>query len=49
LCAALVLLGALASMCGLILDTVTHGRIEAKHMAYLAVPKFGADSLPAHE
>ena len=24
--------------CGLILDTVTRGRIEAKHMAYLAVP-----------
>jgi hypothetical protein len=45
LCAALVLLGALMAVCGLVLDTVTHGRIETKHMAYLAVPKFSASSL----
>jgi glycosyltransferase involved in cell wall biosynthesis len=38
LCAALVMLSAMFVVCGLILDTVTHGRIEAKHMAYLAVP-----------
>ncbi|WP_312344566.1 glycosyltransferase family 2 protein [Stenotrophomonas acidaminiphila] len=38
LCAALALMGFLLLACGLILDTVTRGRIEAKHMAYLAVP-----------
>lgn len=38
LCAALMLMGMLLLACGLILDTVTRGRIEAKHMAYLAVP-----------
>ncbi len=37
LCAALALMGFLLLACGLILDTVTCGRIEAKHMAYLAV------------
>jgi glycosyltransferase involved in cell wall biosynthesis len=49
LCSALVLLGALLAMCGLILDTVTHGRIEAKHMAYLAVPRWGADPESRHD
>jgi hypothetical protein len=24
--------------CGLILDTVTRGRIEAKHLRYLSIP-----------
>ncbi|WP_313254286.1 glycosyltransferase family 2 protein [Stenotrophomonas acidaminiphila] len=38
LCAALALMGFLLLACGLILDTVTRGRIEAKHMAYLVVP-----------
>ncbi|MGV8961684.1 MAG: glycosyltransferase [Stenotrophomonas sp.] len=38
LCVALGLLGFLLLACGLILDTVTRGRIEAKHLAYLAVP-----------
>lgn len=38
LCTALVLLGALLFACGLILDTVTRGRLEAKRFAYLAVP-----------
>ena len=37
LCAALALMGFLLLACGLILDTVTRGRIEAKHMAYLTV------------
>ena len=37
LSAALVLLGSLSLACGLILDTVTHGRKEAKRIAYLAV------------
>lgn len=34
----LVLLGFLSLACGLILDTVTRGRMEAKRMAYLAIP-----------
>lgn len=38
LCVALMLLGFLLLACGLILDTVTRGRIEAKHLAYLAIP-----------
>jgi len=38
LCAALATLAALSLACGLILDTVTRGRIEAKRMAYLAIP-----------
>lgn len=38
LCVALMLAGFLLFACGLILDTVTRGRIEAKHLAYLAIP-----------
>jgi hypothetical protein len=38
LCSALVLLGFLLLACGLILDTVTRGRVEAKRLAYLAIP-----------
>ena len=38
LCSALVLLSAVLLACGLILDTVTRGRIEAKQLAYLATP-----------
>jgi len=34
----LVLLSFLAFTCGLILDTVTRGRMEAKRIAYLAIP-----------
>ncbi|NKC30278.1 glycosyltransferase [Falsiroseomonas selenitidurans] len=34
----LVLLACLSLACGLILDTVTRGRVEAKRMAYLAIP-----------
>jgi glycosyltransferase involved in cell wall biosynthesis len=34
----LMLLGFLSLTCGLILDTVTRGRWEAKRMAYLAIP-----------
>ncbi len=37
LCAALVLLGFILLGCGLVLDTVTRGRWEAKRMAYLAI------------
>ena len=35
---ALMLLACLSLVCGLILDTVTRGRWEAKRMAYLAIP-----------
>ncbi len=38
LCATLALLGFLLLACGLILDTVTRGRIEAKHLRYLSIP-----------
>lgn len=38
----LVLLSFLSFACGLILDTVTRGRKEAKRIAYLAVPAPGA-------
>ena len=38
LCSALVLLSAVLLACGLILGTVTRGRIEAKRLAYLAIP-----------
>lgn len=38
LCSALILLSAVLLACGLILDTVTRGRIEAKRLAYLAIP-----------
>jgi glycosyltransferase involved in cell wall biosynthesis len=34
----LVLLGFLSLACGLILDTVTKGRLEAKRLAYLQIP-----------
>ena len=34
----LMVLGFMALMCGLILDTVTRGRWELKRMAYLAIP-----------
>ncbi len=37
LCSALALLGFLSLACGLILDTVTMGRIEAKRLAYLQI------------
>lgn len=39
----LVLLGFLSLACGLILDTVTMGRIEAKRLAYLGIPATSSD------
>jgi hypothetical protein len=42
LAASTMLLGFLALTCGLILDTVTHGRRELKRLAYLTVPSVGA-------
>ena len=38
LCTALMLFGVVLLSCGLVLDTVTKGRIEQKRFAYLAVP-----------
>jgi len=38
LASALVIVGVLSTACGLILDTVTRGRQEAKRIAYLSVP-----------
>lgn len=42
LCAALMIFAALFLVCGVILDTVTHGRAEVKRLAYLAIPAPGA-------
>jgi hypothetical protein len=42
LCSALFVLSAICLVCGLILDTVTLGRREAKHLAYLAASPPGA-------
>ena len=39
----LAILASLSFTCGLILDTVTRGRMEAKRTAYLAIPAPGAD------
>jgi glycosyltransferase involved in cell wall biosynthesis len=38
LCVGLTLFGVILLSCGLILDTVTRGRIEQKRFAYLAIP-----------
>lgn len=38
LCAALMIFGAIFLVCGIVLDTVTHGRAEVKRLAYLAQP-----------
>jgi hypothetical protein len=38
LCAALILLGAILLTCGIVLDTVSRGRAEAKRLAYLSLP-----------
>lgn len=43
LCAAIMLLGVILLVCGVILDAVTRGRIEQKRFAYLAVPAAGRD------
>lgn len=42
----LAVLSCLAFVCGLILDTVTRGRKEAKRIAYLAIPAPDPDRLP---
>lgn len=38
LCTGLMVLASLAATCGLVLDTVTHHRREARRLAYLAIP-----------
>ncbi|HEX8601195.1 MAG TPA: glycosyltransferase family 2 protein [Pseudoduganella sp.] len=38
LCVGLGLLSGLLLTCGMVLDTVTKGRVEQKHFAYLAIP-----------
>lgn len=38
LCSAITLFGVILLSCGIILDTVTKGRIEQKRFAYLAIP-----------
>ncbi|MBP0593872.1 glycosyltransferase [Paraburkholderia sp. LEh10] len=43
LCAALMIFAALFLVCGVILDTVTRGRAEVKHLAYLAFPAPGTE------
>jgi glycosyltransferase involved in cell wall biosynthesis len=43
LCAALMLFGAMMLVCGIVLDTVTRGRTEAKRFAYLAIPAPATD------
>jgi len=45
LCAALMLLGGMLLVCGLVLEVVTKGRIEQKRFAYLAHP---APAWPDH-
>lgn len=42
LAASIMMLAFLALTCGLILDTVTHGRREIKRLAYLTVPAVGS-------
>ncbi|MBA5687998.1 glycosyltransferase family 2 protein [Rugamonas apoptosis] len=42
LCSGLGLFGVILLSCGLILDTVTKGRVEQKRFAYLAIPAPGA-------
>jgi glycosyltransferase involved in cell wall biosynthesis len=37
LCAALALLGTILLVCGIVLDAITHGRSEAKRLAYLSL------------
>ncbi|SOE80780.1 Glycosyltransferase involved in cell wall bisynthesis [Caballeronia arationis] len=42
LCAALVILGGIFLVCGIVLDTVTQGRGEVKRLAYLGQPAPGS-------
>jgi glycosyltransferase involved in cell wall biosynthesis len=42
LCSALIILAGIFVVCGLVLDTVTLGRRETKHLAYLSYPPAGS-------
>ena len=42
LAASVMVLAFLSLACGLVLDTVTRGRLELKRLAYLAIPAPGA-------
>ena len=46
LCSGLMVMAVVFLVCGLILDTVTRGRTEAKRLAYLAIP---ATARPSEE
>jgi len=46
LCAALVLLATILLVCGIILDSVSSGRREAKRLAYLSIPGTGRPRAP---
>jgi hypothetical protein len=39
LCVGLMIVATLSATCGLILDTVTRGRMEARRLAYLGCPR----------
>lgn len=41
LCTGLMILAMLSATCGLVLDTVTHGRHEIRRLAYLTLPAVG--------
>lgn len=43
----LMLLAFLSLACGVILDTVTHGRREMKRLRYLSVPRFSTEAVAA--
>jgi glycosyltransferase involved in cell wall biosynthesis len=45
-CSGLTLFGGILLTCGIVLDTVTRGRNEAKRMAYLAVPLVSSTKIP---
>ncbi len=49
LSASIMLLAFLSLVCGLVLDTVTHGRREIKRLAYLAIPAPGLPDRDAAE
>ncbi len=42
----IALIASLSITCGLILDTVTHGRLEARRLHYLAMPWLGQETQP---
>ncbi len=44
----MMIIGFLSFACGLILDTVTRGRIEMKRMRYLDMPAISASGIPAY-